>query len=102
MIARRSVVVKLPKVDCDVLRLQALTNLAYRYRELGICPEDLPRTACTMLYRRSFDLEFGARPKRWFARQWLPLTVLRVQNGVRRGDTGAPPSARPRQGCYEA
>jgi hypothetical protein len=52
MIARRAVVVELPSVDCDVLRLQALTNLAYRYRELEICPEDLPRTACTMLYKR--------------------------------------------------
>jgi putative transposase len=90
MIARRSVVVKLPNVDCDIVRLQALTNLAYRYRELGICPEDLPRTACTMLYKRNFNLEFGTRPKKWFARQWLPMTVLRIQNGARRGDTGAP------------
>jgi putative transposase len=90
MIARRALVVELPSVDCDILRLQALTNLAYRYRELGICPEDLPRTACTMLYKRNFDLEFGTRPKKWFARQWLPMTVLRIQNGARRGDSGAP------------
>ena len=90
MIARRSIVVKIPEVDCDIARLQALTNLAYRYRELGICPEDLPRTTCTMLYKRSFDLEFGTRPKRWFTRQWLPMTVLRIQNEARRGDTGAP------------
>jgi putative transposase len=90
MIARRALVVELPSVDCDVPRLQALTNLAYRYRELEICPEDLPRTACTMLYKKSFNLEFGTRPKKWFARQWLPLTVLRIQNGARRGDTGAP------------
>jgi putative transposase len=90
MIARRSVVVELPNVDCDIVRLQALTNLAYRYRELKICPEDIPRTACTMLYKRSFDLEFGTRPKKWFTRQWLPMTVLRIQDGVRRGDTGAP------------
>ena len=90
MIARRAIVVELPNVDCDIVRLQALTNLAYRYRELEICPEDLPRTACTMLYRRNFDLEFGTRPKKWFTRQWLPMTVLRIQNGARRGDTGAP------------
>ena len=90
MIARRAIVVELPNVDCDILRLQALTNLAYRYRELKICPEDLPRTACTMLYKRNFDLEFGTRPKKWFTRQWLPMTVLRIQDGVRRGDTGAP------------
>jgi putative transposase len=90
MIARRALVVELPSVDCDVLRLQALTNLAYRYKELEICPEDLPRTACTMLYKRGVDLEFGTRPKRWFARQWLPMTVLRIQNGAKRGDTGAP------------
>jgi putative transposase len=90
MIARRAVVVELPSVDCDILRLQALTNLAYGYRELGICPEDLPRTACTMLYKRRFNLEFGTRPKKWFARQWLPMTVLRIQNGAKRGDTGAP------------
>lgn len=91
MIARRSVVVKLPKVDCDIVRLQALTNLAYRYKELEICPEDLPRTACRMLYKKGFELEFGTRPKRWFARQWFPMTVERVQNGVRRGDTGGGP-----------
>jgi putative transposase len=91
MIARRAIVVKLPSnMDCDILRLQALTNLAYRYKELEICPEDLPRTVCTMLYKRNFDLELGARPKKWFARQWLPMTVLRIQNGARRGDTGAP------------
>jgi putative transposase len=90
MIARRAIVVELPSVDCDVLRLQALTNLAYRYKELEICPEDLPRTACTMLHKRGFDLEFGTRPKKWFARQWLPMTVLRIQNGARRGDSGAP------------
>jgi putative transposase len=87
MIVRRSVVVKLPKVDCDIVRLQALTNLAYRYKELGICPEDIPRTACTMLYKRDFDLKFGTRPKKWFAREWLPMTVQRIQNGVKRGDS---------------
>jgi putative transposase len=43
-----------------------------------------------MLYKRNFNLEFGTKPKRWFARQWLPMTVLRIQNGARRGDTGAP------------
>ena len=91
MIARRSVVVKVPNVDCDIVRLQALTNLAYRYKELKICPEDLPRTACTMLYKRNFNLEFGTRPKKWFARQWLPMTVGRVQNGVRRGDVRGGP-----------
>jgi putative transposase len=90
MIARRALVVELPSVDCNILRLQALTNLAYRYRELEICPDDIPRTACTMLYKRSFDLEFGTRPKKWFARQWLPMTVQRIQNGARRGDSGAP------------
>ncbi len=46
--------------------------------------------AVPMLYKRGFDLEFGTKPKRWFARQWLPMTVLRIQNGARRGDTGAP------------
>jgi putative transposase len=90
MIARRAIVVELPSVDCDVLRLQALTNLAYRYRELEICPDGIPRTACTMLYKRNFNLEFGTKPKKWFARQWLPMTVLRVQNGAKRGDGGAP------------
>jgi putative transposase len=90
MIARRALVVELPSVDCDILRLQALTNLAYRYRELEICPDDIPRTACTMLYKTNFDLEFGSRPKKWFARQWLPMTVQRIQNGVRRGENGAP------------
>jgi isopentenyl diphosphate isomerase/L-lactate dehydrogenase-like FMN-dependent dehydrogenase len=32
MIARRAIVVELPSVDCDILRVQALTNLAYRYK----------------------------------------------------------------------
>jgi hypothetical protein len=90
MIVRRSIVVKLPKINCDIVRLQALTNLAHRYKELGICPEDIPRTACTMLYKRDFDLKFGTRPKKWFAREWLPMTVQRIQNGVKRGDSGAP------------
>jgi putative transposase len=90
MIARRALVVELPSVDCDILRLQALTNLAYRYKELEICPDDIPRTACTMLYKTNFDLEFGSRPKKWFARQWLPMTVQRIQNGARRGQNGAP------------
>ena len=63
MIARRALVVELPGVDCDIVRLQALTNLAYKYRELEICPDDIPRTACTMLYKTDFDLEFGSRPK---------------------------------------
>jgi putative transposase len=90
MIVRRSIVVELSNVDCDILRLQALTNLAYRYRELEICLEDLPRTACTMLYKRNFDLEFGTRPKKWFTREWLPMTVQRIENGTRRGDGGAP------------
>jgi putative transposase len=90
MIARRALVVELPSVDCDIVRLQALTNLAYRYKELKICPEDLPRTVCTMLYKKNFNLEFGTKPKRWFARQWLPMTVQRIQDGVRRGDGGAP------------
>jgi putative transposase len=90
MIARRALVVELPSVDCDIVRLQALTNLAYKYNELKLCPDDIPRTACTMLYKRSFNLEFGTRPKKWFARQWLPMTVLRIQNGAKRGDTGAP------------
>jgi len=54
MIARRALVVELTSVDCDILRLQALTNLAYRYKELKICPDDMPRTACTMLYKRGF------------------------------------------------
>jgi putative transposase len=82
MIARRAVVVKIPNADCDIPRLQALTNLAYRYRDLGICPEDIPRTACTMLYKRSFDLELGTKPKKWFARQWLPMTVQRIPRWV--------------------
>jgi len=90
MIARRALVVELPSVDRDIVRLQALTNLAYKYKELEICPDDIPRTACTMLYKRNFNLEFGTKPKRWFARQWLPMTVLRIQDGARRGDTGAP------------
>jgi hypothetical protein len=38
MIARRAIVVELPSVDCDILRVQALTNLAYRYKRARNMP----------------------------------------------------------------
>jgi len=51
MIARRSILIKLPKDKCDVdyiRRLTALTNLAYRDYETWV--PDLPKTIQHQLY----------------------------------------------------
>jgi len=85
----RAILVELSKnIDCNIWRLMALANLAHR--GFNVQPPDLPRTASVMLYRRRFELKFGTLPKRWFAKAWFPMTTLRVRNGERVGDTGAP------------
>jgi putative transposase len=95
MTARRAVLIKLPRDKCDVdyvKRLMALTNLAYRGYEVWV--PNIPRTIQHQLYDfRDFkdSLVFGAAPKRWFARAWVPLKVLRVYgDGSMKGDKGAP------------
>jgi len=95
MIARRTILVRLPKDKCDIdyiRRLMALANLAYRGFEVWV--PDLPKTVQHQLYNfKNFkeSLLFGIVPKRWLAETWVPLTTLRVYpSGSRRGDTGAP------------
>jgi putative transposase len=91
--AHRAILIKLPKDKCNVdyiNRLMALTNLAYRGYEVWV--SDLPMTIQYHLYgfRNMKSLVFGAEPKRWFARAWVPLKTLRVYgDGARRGATDA-------------
>jgi len=96
MIARRAILIKLPRDKCDVdyiNRLMALTNLAYRGYEIWV--PDLPKAIQHQLYSsfKNFkgSLIFGIVPKRWFASTWVQLKTLRVYpDGSRKGDTGAP------------
>jgi len=95
MIARRAVLIKLPRGKCDVdyvKRLMALANLAYRGYEVWV--PNMPRTIQHQLYDfRDFkdSLVFGAAPKRWFARTWVPLKTLRIYgDGSMKGDKSAP------------
>jgi len=95
MTARRAVLIKLPRDKCDVdyvKRLMALANLAYRGYEVWV--PDIPMTLQYQLYgfkKYMESLVFGSVPKRWFARAWVPLKVLRVYgDGSMKGDKGAP------------
>jgi putative transposase len=96
MIARRVVLIRLPRDKCDanyIKRLMALTNLAYRDYEVWV--SDISKTIQHYLYASFKDylgsLVFGTTPKRWFVRTWFPLTTLRVYaDGTRKGGTVAP------------
>jgi len=86
----RAVVIPLYNLDCNVRRLMALTNLAYRGFIFKV--PDLPATAFHELkswaYRGVFN--FGASPKRWFAKTWYPMLVQRRLRGeVRGSDTSS-------------
>jgi hypothetical protein len=69
MIARRAILIELPKDECDVdyiKRLMVLTNLAYRDYEVWV--PDLPQNIQYQLYG-SFknymgSLVFGTTPKK--------------------------------------
>jgi putative transposase len=94
MRAHRAMLIKLPKDKCDVnyiRRLMALTNLAYRDFEVWI--PDILKTIQFQLYNfKNYknSLVFGASPKRWFARAWIPLVTLRVYaDGSMKGDKSA-------------
>jgi putative transposase len=94
MIARRAIIIKLPKDKCDVnyiRRLMALTNLAYRGYE--IWAPDLPKTIQHQLYSFKNYMEslvFGTTPKKWLVSVWVPLKTLRIYtDGSRKGDIGA-------------
>ncbi|MCG2880894.1 MAG: transposase, partial [Vulcanisaeta sp.] len=95
MIARRAVVIRLPRDKCDVdymRRLMALANLAHRGFEVWV--PDIPKTIQHQLYGfKSYknSLVFGTVPKRWFARTWVPLKTLRIySDGSMKGDRSAP------------
>ncbi|MDT7970913.1 MAG: zinc ribbon domain-containing protein [Vulcanisaeta sp.] len=95
MRARRTVLIKLPRGECDVgyiKRLMALANLAYRDYE--VLAPDIPKTIQNQLYdfkNYTKSLVFGVVPKRWFARTWVPLKTLRVYgDGSMKGDRSAP------------
>ncbi|MFP3311732.1 MAG: zinc ribbon domain-containing protein [Caldivirga sp.] len=94
MKAHRAILIKLPKDKCDtayIRRLMALTNLAYRGYEVWV--PDLPMTIQYQLYdfKNMKSLVFGAEPKRWFAKTWVPLKTFRVYaDGSRKGDRNAP------------
>jgi putative transposase len=94
MIARRAILVKLPKDKCDIdyiKRLMALTNLGYRNFE--VFAPDLLKNIQYQLYdfkNYKDSLVFGSVPKRWFARTWIPLKTLRIyQDGSMKGDRNA-------------
>jgi len=95
MIARRTILVKLPKDKCDIdyiKQLMVLTNLAYREYEVWI--PGLPKTIQHQLYGfKNFkkSLVFGTTPKKWFAETWVPLKTLRIYaNDSMKGDRVAP------------
>jgi len=95
MIARRTILVRLPKGKCDVdyiRRLMALTNLAYRGFEVWV-PDLLKNIQYQIYSFKNFkgSLVFGTKPKRWFASTWVPLKTLRFYpDGSVKGDRNAP------------
>jgi len=95
MKAHRTLLTRLPKDKCDIdyiEQLMGLTNLAYRDFEVWVL--DIPKTIQYQLYNfknYTKSLVFGTTPKRWFARTWVPLKVLRIySDGSMKGDRGAP------------
>jgi len=95
MRAHRTLLIRLPSGECNVdyiKRLMSLTNLAYRGYEVWV--PDLPKEIQYQLYGfRNFksSLAFGAEPKRWFARAWVPLKTFRIyQDDSKKGDPNAP------------
>jgi len=86
----RGITIPLGGVDCDVERLMALANLAYR-RYL-VKPPDLPASAYYELetWQRRNSLVFGDTPKRWLIGVWFPMRVQRRINGVVKGTSASP------------
>jgi putative transposase len=69
----------------------ALANLAYRGHTV-VAPDTPKRVQHQLLHWQQFkqSLIFSAAPKRWFVRTWIPLSVARIRNGKRTGDSNAP------------
>jgi len=95
MIARRAILIELPKDRCDVdyiRRLMVLTNLAYQGYEVWV-PDILKSIQYQFYNFKNYtkSLAFGTTPKRWFARTWIPLTTLRIfSDGSMKGNGVAP------------
>ena len=95
MIARRTILIKLPKDKCDIEyieRLIALTNLAYRDYEVWT-PDMLKNIQYQLYEFKNYtkSLVFGTEPKRWFAKTWVPLKTVRIYaDGSMKGDRNAP------------
>ena len=95
MKAHRAMLTKLPKDKCDanyIRGLMALVNLFYH--DFEVWEPDIPKTIQHQLYgfnNYKNSLVFGVAPKKWFARAWVPLKVLRVYaDGSMKGDKSAP------------
>ena len=94
MKAYRAILIPLPS-ECDVQymrRLMALTNLTYR-GYLVMAPDMLRSIQYQLLRWRRFkqSLVFGATPKKWLAKTWIPLQTYRTfPDGRRVGDQTAP------------
>jgi len=86
----RAIVIPLDGIDCNVERLIALTNLAYRGYLLK--PPDLSATAYYELegWKLIDSLVFGVKPKRWLADVWFPMRVRRRINGSVKGTNISP------------
>jgi len=86
----RAIVIPLDGADCDVKRLMALANLAYRGYLLK--PPDLPASAYYELqsWKQRNSLAFGKAPKRWFAGVWFPARVQRRTDGSVKGSNSSP------------
>jgi len=86
----RAILIHLKSIDCNVERLMALTNLAYR--GYIIKPPDLSTSAYSELKAWSFrnSLVFGTNPKKWLATTWFPMRIQRKINGVLKGTNASP------------
>jgi len=95
MIARRAILIELPKDKCDVehiRRLMTFTNLAYREYEVWV-PDIFKTVQSHVNDFKNFkgSLVFGTVPKRWFVRAWVPLKTLRIHgDDSRKGSKNAP------------
>jgi len=91
----RTILIKLPRDRCDtdyIKQLMALANLAYRECEVWV-PDVLKNIQYQLYGFKNFmgSLVFGTKPKRWFAKTWVPLETLRIySNGSTKGNKSAP------------
>jgi putative transposase len=94
MKAHRAILIKLPRDKCDVdyiRRLMALTSLAYR--DFEVLVSDILKSIQYQVYNfknYTESLAFGAKPKKWFVRAWIPLEIVRIyDDGSMKGGKNA-------------